>query len=100
MNKKLTSGLAVLAVFGLAISAVPQASAATKSIKIGLLFPTSGPMALLGTDQSVGAEMVLKWANSKGGIKGVPIEIFKADKESSFIANHSWRESRWFLLTC
>jgi branched-chain amino acid transport system substrate-binding protein len=83
MNKKLTSGLAVLAVFGLAISAVPQASAATKSIKIGLLFPTSGPMALLGTDQSVGAEMVLKWANSKGGIKGVPIEIFKADSKSS-----------------
>lgn len=83
MNNKFKRGLALFAVITLAGTLMPQAIAAPKSIKIGLLFPTTGPMAILGTDQSRGAEMVLDWANTKGGIGGAKIEILKGDSASS-----------------
>lgn len=80
MKKKL---LALLGIAGLVLVPTTQVSAAPATIKIGLLFPTTGPMALLGTDQSRGAEMVLEWANAKGGIGGVKIEILKGDSQSN-----------------
>lgn len=83
MTSKFKKGLALLAVAVLAVTVVPQASAAKKTIKIALLFPTTGAMSILGTDQSNGAEMVLKWANKKGGINGTKIEILKGDSQSN-----------------
>lgn len=80
MKKKL---LALVGIAGLVLAPVTQVAAKPSTIKIGLLFPTTGPMSLLGTDQSRGAEMVLQWANSKGGIGGVKIEILKGDSQSN-----------------
>ena len=80
---------ALLVVIGLAFTMVPQALAASakpKEVRIGLLFPTSGGFSLLGTDQMKGAEMVLKWANSNGGINGVPIKIVYGDSASNAAA--------------
>ena len=83
MKNKFSRGLALFAAFSLAISVMPQASAATKVIKIGLVFPTSGAFSILGTDQSRGAELVLDWANANGGVGGVKIEILKGDSQSN-----------------
>ena len=83
MKNKFKRGLALFAVVAVAGALMPQALAAPESVKIGLIFPTTGPMAILGTDQSKGAEMVLDWANSRGGINGVKIEILKGDSASS-----------------
>jgi branched-chain amino acid transport system substrate-binding protein len=58
----------------------PQSS--VESIRIGLLFPTTGGMGFLGTDQANGVKLVLEWANDNGGVNGVPIEIFEADSQS------------------
>jgi branched-chain amino acid transport system substrate-binding protein len=51
-------------------------------IRIGLLFPTTGSMAALGTDQSNGFKMVLDWANAHGGISGSKIKIYTGDSRS------------------
>ena len=83
MKNKFSRGLALFAAFSLAISVMPQASAATKVIKIGLIFPTSGAFSILGTDQSRGAELVLDWANANGGVGGAKIEILKGDSQSN-----------------
>ncbi len=86
VKSKVSRIFALIAVIGLAFTVVPQAVAATakpKEVRIGLLFPTTGGFALLGTDQMIGAEMVLKWANSNGGINGVPIKIFYGDSKSN-----------------
>jgi branched-chain amino acid transport system substrate-binding protein len=52
-------------------------------VRIGLLFPTTGAMAALGTDQSAGAKMVLEWANSHGGVGGAKIKIVEGDSQSN-----------------
>lgn len=63
-----------------AASEAPTSS--VESIKIGLLFPTTGGMGFLGTDQANGVKLVLEHANTNGGVNGVPIEIFEADSQS------------------
>jgi branched-chain amino acid transport system substrate-binding protein len=52
-------------------------------VRVGLLFPTTGGMAVLGTDQSNAAKMVLDWANSHGGVGGAKIKIFEGDSQSN-----------------
>jgi branched-chain amino acid transport system substrate-binding protein len=56
--------------------------ASIDSIKVGLIFPTTGAFAVLGTDQANGVKLALDWANDNGGIDGVPIEVFEADSQS------------------
>ncbi len=48
-------------------------------IKIGALFPFSGNLAALGTENYRGLELAAKIKNAAGGIKGKKIEIVKAD---------------------
>jgi branched-chain amino acid transport system substrate-binding protein len=52
------------------------------SINIGLVFPTTGAFAVLGTAQEDGVKVALDWANKNGGIDGVPIKVFEADSQS------------------
>jgi len=51
-------------------------------IKVGLVFPTSGNFAALGTDQMNGVKLAIDWANANGGINGVPIIVVEADTQS------------------
>jgi len=83
-KRGLVSALAALAVATpLAACAAPGgASGDGDTIKVGLLFPTTGDFAVLGEDQSNGARMVLEWANEQGGIDGTKIEIVEADSQS------------------
>lgn len=59
------------------------AGAGDDEITIGLVFPTTGEMAALGTDQSKAAKMVLEWANARGGIGGKKIKIVEGDSQSN-----------------
>lgn len=51
-------------------------------IKVGLVFPTSGNFAALGTDQMNGVKLAIDWANANGGINGVPITVVEGDTQS------------------
>lgn len=48
-------------------------------MKIGALFPFSGNLAALGTENFRGLELAVKAKNAAGGIKGKKIELVKAD---------------------
>ena len=48
-------------------------------IRIGALYPISGPMALLGTHNMNGVELATEFINERGGIKGKKIQLIKAD---------------------
>jgi branched-chain amino acid transport system substrate-binding protein len=52
-------------------------------IRVGLVFPTTGSMAALGTDQSNAVKMILDWANAQGGVGGAKIKVFQADSQSN-----------------
>lgn len=71
----------------LLLSGVLTACGATASsadeVVVGLLFPTTGAMAALGTDQSNAAKLVLEWANEKGGVGGAKIRIVEGDSQSN-----------------
>ncbi len=61
----------------LGIPALAQADA--KPIRLGLLFPQTGDLALLGEAQANGALIAIDMANDAGGIKGRKIEVVRAD---------------------
>jgi branched-chain amino acid transport system substrate-binding protein len=47
--------------------------------KIGALYPVSGPLALLGTENLNGARIAVEMINEKGGIAGNKIELVTGD---------------------
>ncbi len=53
------------------------------SIKIGLVFPTTGSMAPLGIAEENAAKLVLDWTNSHGGVGGQKIQYFEGDSQSN-----------------
>jgi branched-chain amino acid transport system substrate-binding protein len=58
--------------------ALPRRAAAA-DMKIGALFPLSGPMAQLGEDTFRGAEVARKMINEQGGVLGNQVVWAKAD---------------------
>ncbi|GGL09398.1 ABC transporter substrate-binding protein [Mangrovihabitans endophyticus] len=58
-------------------------AAGAGEVRIGLVFPTTGAQAALGTDQSNAAKMMLEWANDHGGVGGATIKIFEGDSQSN-----------------
>jgi len=59
--------------------ALPYRAAAAPEIRIGTLFPLSGPMALLGEEMFRGVEMAREIINEQGGILGGQVVYAKAD---------------------
>lgn len=55
------------------------AEAKKEPVKIGAIYPLSGPMALLGEESFRGAELARIERNKKGGINGREIQFVKAD---------------------
>jgi len=77
MAKKMLGILpATVMVFMLCIS--PSAIAA-ETVRIGALFPFTGPLALLGNESFNGASIAADMVNDRGGIKGKKIEWVKGD---------------------
>ncbi len=62
-------------------------SAAPQTIKVGAVFPFSGPLALLGQDSFDGANVALEMINAQGGVKGRKLEWVKADSPNAEAAN-------------
>ena len=52
---------------------------AAETVRIGALFPFTGPLALLGQESFNGATIAQDMVNEKGGIRGKQVEWVKAD---------------------
>jgi branched-chain amino acid transport system substrate-binding protein len=79
MTRRKFMGMAAASVGGLTLSQAFPRPAAAADIKIGALFPYSGPMALLGEEMFRGAEIAREMINEKGGILGNKIVYAKGD---------------------
>src|SRR3989441_10582897 len=56
-----------------------------RTIKVGMVSPVSGPMAEVGQDSKLGAQMAAEAVNAAGGIKsmgGARLELLHADSET------------------
>jgi branched-chain amino acid transport system substrate-binding protein len=75
MKRTKILGLAVVCFsLGIAGTAIGQ-----DAIRIGTLYPFTGPLAMLGTEEWRGAETARVFQNEKGGVLGKKIEFVKAD---------------------
>ena len=54
-------------------------SAAKDPVRIGAVYPITGPLALLGEESWRGAEIARIMRNEKGGVAGRQVEFVKAD---------------------
>ena len=62
-----------------------RVSAQPRSVKIGAVFPVTGPMAEVGQDCRVGAQMAVDAINAAGGIKamgGARLELLAGDSQT------------------
>jgi branched-chain amino acid transport system substrate-binding protein len=76
------AGLALLAAGGLAFGAL-GAAAQDKTIKIGVIYDYTGPLAAGGSSlHALGAKIMIDYFNSKGGVEGYKIEPIYADAQS------------------
>ena len=76
--RKSIIGLLVASLLVFILCASPAVMAAEK-VKIGALFPFSGPLALLGQESFNGATVAADIVNEKGGLWGKQIEWVKGD---------------------
>src|SRR5689334_25184988 len=74
--------LTVLALAGIATLGAGSASAQDKTIKIGGLFPMSGPGSYFGAQDKQGIELALEEVN-KAGVNGYKLEIQYEDSACS-----------------
>lgn len=73
--RKLFSILVVMAIFSLG----PYSVCAQDTVKIGLILPFSGPLALGGTENYQGIQIATDMQNELGGVFGKKIELVKGD---------------------
>jgi len=83
---RLRGALALVTLTALAVSPL-RAAAAGPPIKVGAVFPFSGPLALLGQDSFDGANVALEMINAHGGVNGRQLEWVKADSPNAEAAN-------------
>jgi len=69
----------LVAMAGLALVLTVSTNARAQDIKIGAIYPLSGPMALLGNHDMNGVELATDIINERGGIKGKKIKLVKGD---------------------
>jgi len=76
MRRGIIRWCGLVAIFWTAMDLHPAMGA---EVKIGALFPFSGPMALLGEETFRGAEVARELVNEKGGVAGQKVVYVKAD---------------------
>ncbi|UWQ17899.1 ABC transporter substrate-binding protein [Jannaschia sp. M317] len=80
MSKKLTTLGAVAALTTTAL--VPTFAMADDSeVRIGLLYPTSGPCQIFGSFALEGTEMLVEGINANGGLNGKPVVLVHRDSK-------------------
>lgn len=80
---------------GLVLAACATAQTGTPaatSVKVGALFPLSGPQAPLAKQEFLGVQIARDLANADGGVDGVPIELITRDLTSQSDAVSRVRE--------
>ncbi len=77
-------GVACAVIAGLMSASTAQAA---DPLKIGVLFPLSGPMALIGNEAYQAAEVARDMINEKGGVLGRKVEFAVADAPDPKAAN-------------
>src|ERR1017187_6906840 len=80
--KKLVASAALVAA-----AASPLAALAADDIKVGALFPLSGPMALLGNEAYKAAQVAREMINEGGGVLGKQVSFATADAADPTSAN-------------
>lgn len=63
----------------LGAAALAQVASAQQAIKIGVINPFSGPLALYGGEMTRGFELAVDQANAAGGLLGRKIELVRGD---------------------
>lgn len=82
-RRRFLGGLAATA---MGVAGVPTLlRAQPKTVKIGMVSPVTGPMADVGQDSRLGAQMAVEAVNGAGGVKslgGARLELLTADSET------------------
>src|SRR5215216_3600375 len=73
---------ALLAVFGLVVSALPASAQQGEPIKIGFSMSLTGPLAPNGKQALVGMKIWEEEVNAKGGLLGRPVKLVYYDDQS------------------
>jgi branched-chain amino acid transport system substrate-binding protein len=68
--------------FACAACATAPSGGGTASIKVGAVFPLSGPQASLAKQEYAGVQIARDLANADGGVDGAPIELVTRDLTS------------------
>jgi branched-chain amino acid transport system substrate-binding protein len=63
----------------IALLARPGLAQAPAELRLGAIFPLSGPLALLGDESFRGVEMAVEERNAAGGVLGRPLRLIRAD---------------------
>jgi len=71
----------------IAATVSPLSAQTTDSIKVGTLFPLSGPMALLGNEAFQAAQVAREMINERGGVLGKQVTFATADAPDPNSAN-------------
>ncbi len=58
----------------------------SQAIKLGAIYPLSGPLSFLGAGNKIGAEIAIDLANKQGGINGKKLELVLEDSKSETVA--------------
>ena len=74
---------------GLAMSSIARAEA--DEVRIGALFPLTGPLSVLGTEALGGAQIAVELANDRGGVLGRKVVLQTADVTSPATATNETR---------
>ncbi|WP_149540343.1 ABC transporter substrate-binding protein [Siccirubricoccus phaeus] len=77
-RRPLLGSLAALAAGG---AAAQQAPPPANELRLGALYPVTGPLALLGDESFRGLELAAEERNAAGGLLGRPIRLAKGDAQ-------------------
>jgi branched-chain amino acid transport system substrate-binding protein len=92
-RRTLIKGGSALAAAG--VLGMPAVRAQGKPIKIGVMFPLSGPQATVGVPWAMGSEIAIEQINKTGGLLGRPVEaVVRDDKGTSVGAVAAAQELR------
>jgi len=70
---------ALAACAAVAAAAILAGCSHPTTIKVGIMYPTTGPQGVQGSEEKHGAELAAQWANSHGGINVQHLQLVTAD---------------------
>ena len=83
MKSRIMALAGVLLFVVMTVSFVGCSKADSDTIKIGGVFPLSGPVAVYGIEAKNGIELAIEEINAAGGVNGKMLELVGEDDEGS-----------------